>query len=499
VLFGDGAGLGDGMATVTVAPKEKRNSTSNGRRVGVSGLPVEATPDERAARGRAARSQVSLSDQAAWQAGADRADPVEILRGQEVTRVPELVPIRHGRMLVSPFTFYRGAAAVMAADLAATATAGLRAQLCGDAHLSNFGGFASPERELLFDVNDFDETAPGPFEWDVKRLAASIEIAARERGFSGRKRRVAVVATVGEYRDAMRRFAGMRDLDIWYAKQDIETLTRALRSTGKKGKRLKTAAAKAHTKDSMKALSRLTHQVNGSPRIISDPPLIVPIQDLIDAGETRDLEREMRTLINAYKRTLSGAAARLMDDYHYADMARKVVGVGSVGTHCWIILMLGRSHQDPLFLQVKEATDSVLEPFAGKSRFANHGRRVVEGQWLMQSASDIMLGWVRAKWLEGPQRDFYVRQLWDWKRSADIDTLTHGELVRYGRICGWTLALGHARSGDPIAIAGYLGRSDAFDRALATFADSYADQNERDFKRFTAAAKAGEINVESGL
>ena len=297
----------------------------------------------------------------------------------------------------------------------------------------------------------------------------------------------------------MQRFAGMRDLDIWYAKLDIETLTRALRSKGKKGKRLEKAAEKAHTKDSMKALSRLTHQVNGSLRIISDPPLIVPIQDLIDAGETRDLEGEMRKLIDAYKRTLSGAAARLMDEYHYADMARKVVGVGSVGTRCWIILMLGRDHKDPLFLQVKEATDSVLEPFAGKSRFTNHGRRVVEGQWLMQSASDIMLGWVRAKWLDGAQRDFYVRQLWDWKRSADIDTLTHGELVRYGRICGWSLALGHARSGDPIAIAGYLGRGKTFDLALATFADSYADQNERDFKRFGAAAKAGEIKVESGL
>ena len=249
----------------------------------------------------------------------------------------------------------------------------------------------------------------------------------------------------------------------------------------------------------MKALKRLTQQVNGSLRIVSDPPLIVPLEDLVDAGETRDVEREMRKLIDAYKRTLSGAAARLMDEYHYVDMARKVVGVGSVGTRCWIVLMLGRDHKDPLFLQVKEATDSVLEPFAGKSRFSNHGRRVVEGQWLMQSASDIMLGWVRVKWLDGPQRDFYVRTLWDWKESADIDTLTHDELVRYGQTCGWSLALGHARSGDPIAIAGYLGRGDTFDLALAAFADSYADQNERDFKRFGAAANAGEIKVESGL
>ena len=486
------------MAELTT-PKHRPTRTSNGRAVATSGLPLQATPKERAATGRATRSQASRSAQGTWQRPADRADPVEILRGQEATRVPELVPIRHGRMLVSPFAFYRGAAAVMAADLATTATAGLRAQLCGDAHLSNFGGFASPERELVFDVNDFDETAPGPFEWDVKRLAASIEIAARERGYSSRKRRAAVIATVREYREAMQRFAGMRDLDTWYAKLDIETLTRALRSKGKKGKRLGKAAEKAHTKDSMRALSRLTHKVNGSLRIISDPPLIVPLQDLIDAGETRDVEGEMRKLIDAYKRTLSGAAARLMDEYHYADMARKVVGVGSVGTRCWIILMLGRDQKDPLFLQIKEATDSVLEPFAGKSRYTNHGRRVVEGQWLLQSASDIMLGWVRAKWLDGPKRDFYVRQLWDWKRSADIDTLTHGELVRYGRICGWSLSLGHARSGDPIAIGGYLGRGETFDLALAAFADSYADQNERDFKRFGAAAKAGEIKVESGL
>ena len=490
------------MSASMAARKTRRsagNGNGNGRVVVASAVPAEVAPDERAARGRAARSRVSRSEQAGWEAASGRADPVEVLRGQEGARVQELIPIRHGRMLVSPFTFYRGAAAVMAADLATTVRAGLRVQLCGDAHLSNFGGFASPERELLFDVNDFDETAPGPFEWDVKRLAASIEIAARERGFSGQKRHVAVVATVGEYREAMLRFAGMRDLDVWYAKLDMETLEGALRSAGKKDKRLEKDAAKAHTKDSMRALGRLTRQVDGSPRIISDPPLIVPVGDLIGAGETGDLAGEMRRLIDAYKRTLSGAAARLMDEYDYADMARKVVGVGSVGTRCWIILMLGRSRNDPLFLQVKEATASVLEPFVGRSRYANHGRRVVEGQWLMQSASDIMLGWVRAKWLEGPQRDFYVRQLWDWKRSADIDTLTHGQLVRYGRVCGWSLALGHARSGDPIAIAAYLGRGDVFDEALATFADSYADQNERDFERFTAAAKAGQIKVESGV
>ncbi len=485
--------------TDQTAHTERQKSTTKGSATAMSGLPAQTTPDARAANGRAARSVASRSAQATWQPPADRADPVKILRAQEAKRVPELIPIRHGRMLVSPFTFYRGAAAVMAADLAATPTAGLRVQLCGDAHLSNFGGFASPERELLFDVNDFDETAPGPFEWDVKRLAASIEIAGRERGFDSRKRQAAVIATVGEYRGAMQRFAGMGDLDVWYAKQDMETLTRAVQSEGHKPKELEKAAEKAHTKDSMKALSRLTQKVNGSLRIVSDPPLIVPLEDLVDAGETREFEREMRKLIDAYKRTLSGAAARLMDQYHYVDMARKVVGVGSVGTRCWIVLMVGRDAKDPLFLQVKEATASVLEPFAGRSRFSNHGRRVVEGQWLMQSASDIMLGWVRVKGLDGTQRDFYVRQLWDWKASADIDTFAHGELVRYGQACGWSLALGHARSGDPIAIAGYLGRGDTFDLALAAFADSYADQNERDFKRFAAAAKADEIKVESGV
>ena len=488
------------MAELTASSERQASNRGEGA-VAASGLPgqVGPTPGERAAKGRAARSVASRSAQAAWQPPADRADPVEILLAQEATRVPELLPIRHGRMLVSPFTFYRGAAAVMAADLAVTPAAGLRVQLCGDAHLSNFGGFASPERELLFDVNDFDETAPGPFEWDVKRLAASIEIAGRERGFDGRKRQAAVIATVGEYRGAMQHFAGMGAVDIWYSKQDVETLTRALQSEGHKGKRLKETAEKAHTKDSMKAVSRLTEKVNGSLRIVSDPPLIVRLQDLGTAGEAREVEHEMRKLVDAYKRTLSGAAARLMDEYHYVDMARKVVGVGSVGTRCWIVVMVGRDQNDPLFLQVKEATDSVLEPFAGKSRYSNHGRRVVEGQWLMQSASDIMLGWVRVKWIDCPQRDFYVRQLWDWKASVDIDTLTHGGLVRYGRMCGWSLALGHARSGDPIAIAGYLWRGDTFELALAAFADSYADQNEHDFKRFGAAAKAGEIKVESGL
>ncbi len=485
------------MAQQTLTPKQQPRA-SDGAPVPIPGLRPRPTPDQRAAAGRAARNEVSRSSQATWQAPPDRADLVEILAAQAESRVQDLIPIRYGRMLVSPFTFFRGAAAVMAADLAATPTSGLRVQLCGDAHLSNFGGFASPERELVFDINDFDETAPGSFEWDLKRLAASVEIAGRERGFDDRRRQAAVIATVSEYRGAMRRFAHMRELDVWYAKLDIEGLIRALQAEGMTGKKVQKAAEKAKTKDSLKALSRLTHEVDGSLRIASDPPLVVSVSDLLGTA-VGDFIHEMRTLIDAYKRTLTGAAKRLMDEYHFVDMARKVVGVGSVGTRCWIILMLGRDSGDPLFLQVKEATESVLEPFAGKSRFSNHGRRVVEGQWLMQSASDIMLGWVRAVGVDGQSRDFYVRQLWDWKRSADIETFTPDMLVNYGRMCGWSLALAHARSGDRIAIAGYLGRGATFDLAIAAFADAYANQNQRDFERLTAAWKAHEITVQMGF
>ncbi|MGZ4287115.1 MAG: DUF2252 domain-containing protein [Solirubrobacteraceae bacterium] len=480
------------------APARQKATTSNGAAKPRPGIRRHPTPEERTAAGRAARANTSRSAQATWQPPADRANPVDILRKQGETRVQELLPIRYGRMLVSPFTFYRGAAAVMANDLAHTPSAGLGVQLCGDAHLSNFGLFASPERDLVFDINDFDETAPGPFEWDVKRLAASIEIAGRDRGFDDRERQAAVVATVGEYRAAIRRLAGMRDLDVWYAKIDVERLLNALKSEGFSGKKVEKAAAKAQTKDSMKALSRLTHEVDGALRIIGDPPLIVPLQDLVHE-DSEVLVREMRKLLDAYKRSLSGAARRLMEQYHFADMARKVVGVGSVGTRCWIILLLGRDNNDPLFLQVKEAGESVLEPFTGKSRFANHGRRVVEGQWLMQSASDVMLGWLKVTGIDGQQRDFYVRQLWDWKRSAEIETFGPQDLQAYGRICGFSLAIGHARSGDVLALAGYLGRGATFDLAIATFADSYANQNQADYDLLRAAAATGEIEVTSGL
>jgi len=453
----------------------------------------ELSPAERAAKGKRARSDVPRKAQALWEPPPDRRDPVEILREQEATRVPELLPIRHERMGESAFSFYRGAAAVMAADLALMPSSGLRVQLCGDAHLSNFGGFAAPDRSLVFDINDFDETLPGPFEWDVKRLAASVEIAGRDCGFGARDRGAAVSATTGRYREAMHSFADARAIDVWYARLDERNVLPALEAVGARGeeKRLNRAARKARSKDSMRALSRLTEDVDGSLRIIDDPPLIVPVGKLFEDISGRNFEREMRENLNAYRRSVTGAGARLIDRYRYVDMARKVVGVGSVGTRACIILMLGRDADDPLFLQVKEADASVLEPYAGKSRFSQHGRRVVEGQWLMQSASDVLLGWASATGVDGQRRDFYVRQLWDWKRSADIETMTPERLHSYGQMCGWTLARAHARSGDPIAIASYLGGSDRFDRAMADFAVAYADQNERDYSAFRDAVASG--------
>jgi uncharacterized protein (DUF2252 family) len=481
------------MAQHTAPSQPVVEATANGH------IASRATPEERAARGRAARKEAPRSSHAAWEAPPNRANPVDILAAQGATRVPDLVPIRYGRMLVSPFTFYRGAAAVMAADLAAGPSSGLRVQLCGDAHLSNFGAFASPERDLVFDINDFDETAPGPFEWDVKRLAASIEIAGRDRQFDDRQRQAAVVAAVGEYRGAMRQYAEMRDLDVWYAKIDYATLLEAVRGSAKTGKRVERGAEKARTKDSIKALSRLTTEVDGRLRIADDPPLIVRLEELAAEADQQVAEDQMHQLINTYKQTLSGGARRLMEQYRYVDLARKVVGVGSVGTRCWIVLMIGRDNADPLFLQVKEATESVLEPFAGHSHYNNHGRRVVEGQWLMQAASDILLGWLRVTGLDGEQRDFYVRQLWDWKRSAEIESFTPEELAIYGRLCGRSLALGHARTGDTIALAEYLGRGSTFELAMASFAEAYADQNERDYAELKAAVDSGRLEARSGL
>jgi uncharacterized protein (DUF2252 family) len=461
------------------------------------------TAEERAARGRAARAECPRSSHAGFDLSADR-DPVAILEEQARTRVPELVPVRYGRMLVSPFTFYRGAAAIMAHDLAPTPRAGLHVQLCGDAHLSNVGGYASPERSLVFDLNDFDETLPGPFEWDVKRLAASFEIAGRDRDFTDAQRSKAVLNAVRSYREWMRTLAESRNLDVWYARLDVETIEKKLRGqrATRQAETVAKAAEKARTKDSMKAFAKLTRMVDGEPRIVSDPPLIVSAADLAqDAGiQFEYLEGVIHGLFREYRETLQDDRRHLLEEFRMVDLARKVVGVGSVGTRCWILLLLGRDGDDPLFMQIKEAQASVLEPYLGKSGYENHGQRVVAGQRLMQTTSDIFLGWLRSKeTLDGAERDFFVRQLWDWKTSVDLDTILPEGLELYGEVCGFLLARAHARSGDRIAIASYLGKSDGFDRALAEFAIAYADQNERDHAAVQRAAEEGRIRAQEGL
>jgi uncharacterized protein (DUF2252 family) len=450
---------------------------------------------ERAAAGKAARSAVRRSSHAAWEPPEDRADPVAILEEQAATRVPELVPIRYGRMAASPFAFYRGTAAVMAADLAGTPVSRLRVQACGDAHLSNFGAFAAPDRRLVFDLNDFDESLPGPWEWDVKRLAASFAIAGRENGFKRKQREQVLLTAAGTYRDAMRAFASQRNLDVWYARLDVESVMGEIEAEPKLSRQVRKGVVKAQAKNSLRALERLTHTVDGELRIRSEPPLIVPVEELLPEGETRDLEAVLVEVLGSYRATLPGDRQHLLDGYRLRHIARKVVGVGSVGTRAWVILLTGADDGDPLFLQAKEAEASVLEPYAGSSRFRNHGRRVVEGQRLMQAASDIFLGWCPAVGADGRQRDFYVRQLWDWKRSVDIERLTPHGLELYARMCGWTLARAHARSGDRIAIASYLGGGDSFDRAIAEFSEAYADQAERDHEALVAAIGSGRIEA----
>jgi uncharacterized protein (DUF2252 family) len=459
------------------------------------------SPDERAERGRAARAEAPRSSHAEWVAAPDRPDPVALLEAQAGSRVPELVPIRYGRMAASPFAFFRGAAAVMASDLAGSPQSGIRAQLCGDAHLANFGGFASPERDLLFDLNDFDETLPGPWEWDLKRLAASVAVAARERGHADGERAAAVRGAAREYREAMRRFGGMTTLQVWYARLDESELGSVLRAqaTRRQTRRLDRIVAKARRKDSARAFEKLAHRMDGQPRIVSDPPLIVPIEELLPGEAAHELEDRLRALIATYGASLAHDRRRLLERFRYADLARKVVGVGSVGTRAWVLLMLGRDEEDPLFLQCKEAQQSVLAPFAGASAFDNQGRRVVEGQRLMQAASDIFLGWVRATGIDGERRDFYVRQLWDWKASADLDTMDAEGLAVYARLCAWTLARAHARSGDAIAIGAYLGSGEVFDRALADYAEACAEQNERDHRALLDAIDAGRIGAEIGV
>jgi uncharacterized protein (DUF2252 family) len=459
-------------------------------------------PDERAARGRAARREVPRSSHAGWAPPPDRRSPVDVLEDQSAGRLPELVPVRYGRMLESPFAFYRGAAAIMAADLAPTPVSGLHAQLCGDAHIANFGGFGSPERELVFDINDFDETARGPWEWDVKRLAASIVIAGREIGIKAPARAEAVRGAVRTYREAMRRFATMGNLSGWYARMEVADI-RALvdqRFGDKQARALDRAVDKARGKDSLRALTKLTCLKDGELRIASRPPLLVPLDELIPAARDRELvEVATRRLVAQYAETLRSDRRHLLEGYRFVDMARKVVGVGSVGTRAWVVLLQGRDGQDPLFLQVKEANASVLEPFLGRDPTPHHGQRVVQGQWLMQASSDILLGWLRTPDPQGHERDFYVRQLWDWKASPEIENMVPKGLTAYAGLCGWTLARAHARSGDRVAVAAYLGSGDTFDRALAEFAEAYADRNEADYDALAEAERSGRIVVERGV
>jgi uncharacterized protein (DUF2252 family) len=490
------------------------------------------TLEERAEHGRHAREHTPLDSHTGWRPAKDRPDPVALLDEQNRTREPDLVPVRHGRMMASPFTFYRGSAAVMAADLKDTPTAGLDAQLCGDAHLSNFGAFASPERKLLFDLNDFDETLPGPVEYDVKRMAASFTIAARNNGFSKGDTRDITMAAVTAYREAMATFGQMRTLDVWYAHLDEDQIMASLRDTvaaaghhekagrkGAKGKAEKGKAGKdgkadrvldkaaknaektlhkAHSRDSLQALAKLAEQVDGSYRIINDPPIVVPLREItgtygFSAEETDQIIRDQ---FRAYRATLQADRRQLLERFQIIDAARKVVGVGSVGTRAFIVLLQGRDMGDPLFLQIKEATTSVLEKYLPKSRFREPGERVVQGQRMMQAASDIFLGWTA-----GAQagRHLYWRQLRDMKGSAEVETMVPTGLTFYARICGWTLARAHARSGDPVALAQYLGDGDAFDRSVTDFSARYADQNEQDFEAFVKAVRSGRLHAVEGV
>jgi uncharacterized protein (DUF2252 family) len=466
---------------------------------------------ERRVEGKEARDRSPLLGHDDWEPASGRPDPVALLESQNLTREPDLVPVRHGRMLVSPFTFYRGAAKIMAADLAHTSTAGLGVQLCGDAHLSNFGAFASPERALLFDLNDFDETLPGPFEYDVKRMAASFTIAGRNNGFANADIKSATRTSVRSYREAMSEFAQMDTMDIWYARMTDEDVLNGIRALTKRSKtkreaaqvkqgrqRTEMVAAKARTRDSLQALSKLGEVVDGRYRIVNQPPVVIPARELesmygISGDQLRDI---VHRLFRAYRSTLQDDRRHLLERFQIVDVARKVVGVGSVGTRAFIVLLQGRDEHDPLFLQVKEATASVLEDHLPRSKFRQSGERVVQGQRLMQAASDIYLGWTKG---EDASRHFYWRQLRDMKGSAVVESMTPVMLDFYAGICGWTMARAHARSGDPVAIASYLGKSDKFERSIAGFCERYADQNESDYLAFSKAVESGRLQAIEGV
>jgi uncharacterized protein (DUF2252 family) len=465
------------------------------------------TPNERSDLGKEARKRTPRLSQSEFEPVASRPDPVDLLERQAKGRVQELVPIRYGRMLTSAFAFFRGGALIMASDLATTPSSGLATQLCGDAHLSNFGLFASPERTLMFDVNDFDETLPGPWEWDVKRLAASFVIAARDRGFTKKEGSKAAVAAGASYRTEMLRLAGLGNLAVWYARVNIEEILAQLKAQASSGSkadkqmasRTTKTFAKARTRDSMQALDKLTQRVDGQRTIISDPPLIVPVQELFPANESDKLTDNIHELLRTYRRSLQTDRRQLLESFEFQQLARKVVGVGSVGTRAWILLLIGRDSDDPLFLQAKEADASVLEEFVGKSEYSSHGERVVAGQHAMQSASDIFLGWQEATGVDGITRDYYLRQLRDWKGSYEIDSAIPSGLVKYGAVCGQALAQAHARSGDRIAIASYLGKSADFDQALGAFAETYADQNQRDYEALQDAVGTGRVKATTGV
>jgi uncharacterized protein (DUF2252 family) len=455
-------------------------------------------PGESAERGRAARAGAPRSAHGEWTPAANRPDPVAVLTIQAASRVPELVPIRYGRMVASPFTFYRGAAAVMAADLASTPDSGIFVQACGDAHISNFGGFAAQDRRMVFGPNDFDETLPGPWEWDVKRMAASVEIAGRDLGLGAARRRRIVLGCVREYRNGIRAFANESHLDVWYDRLNASELVDHFGGRlGKQGRILFSRPfVKGRRKTSLRAVEKLTERVDGELRFRSVPPLLVPLRELVDpAGQRRDTDY-VRGALDAYSASLDEDRRYLFGSYEFVDMARKVVGVGSVGTRAWILLFAGRGGRDPLVLQMKEAVASVLEPYLGASEFANHGERVVRGQRLSHAAIDVFLGWQRSEGLDGFEHDFYIRQLWDWKASVDLSTMSESGLHAYTRACGWSLARAHARSGDRLAIGAYLGSGTKFDRAIARFATRYADQNELDHARLAEAVNAGEVDAD---
>ncbi|MCX6404052.1 MAG: DUF2252 domain-containing protein [Actinobacteria bacterium] len=461
------------------------------------------SPRERANAGRAARAITPRSSHAQFEINwANRPHPVSLLEQQAQSRVPSLVPIRYGRMLTSPFAFYRGAALIMASDLATTPNSSLSVQACGDAHLANFGVFASPERSLVFDINDFDETHPGPWEWDLKRLLVSAEIAGQSNSFSGVDRREIVLAGAQEYRFAITEFSQMRQLDIWYSKLDVESLLKNLKKNIKSGevRAEHLDINKAMNRTSLQALRKFTEIVNGQRRFVSAPPLVAPVRDLTHENLALDFDdfKNIEAAVAEYSQTLSHDRRHLLNQFTFIDLARKVVGVGSVGTRAWMALFEGRDQTDPLFLQVKEAQTSVLEAFTSPTQYANAGERVVAGQRLMQSTSDIFLGWNRVTTTEGTSRDYYIRQLRDWKGSVTVDLMNPTELKLYVRTCAWTLAKAHARTGDSIAISAYLGQGRTFDQAIVEFANEYAQQNLKDFQALEAAVASGRVVAQAG-